>query len=734
MPHLRTHVFISSGVLACVWICTPGLMAQEAPPTRIADLLATPRIEAAKRPAIRIRGVVSLVGEGLASTPKLPPVLLSFCIEDESAGIWVVVAQARRENLWTGDQDALLALHEGSEIEMEGVLDEGAFAPVIVPRTLRVLGEKALPPARVVSLARLMSGAEDVRRVQVSGVVQSIADEGGTRWLLKVETGLGHFLCRLPKTADFAPARLLDAEVQMTGLAAVSRNWRAEFVCPRLVISHEKDVVILKAAPADPFAARKVPLNELDSFSPEGRPLHRRRIEGVVTFHQPGSYLFLQEGKSAVRVESSVAESLTPGDRVEATGFIDTSRHVAGLSGALIRCRAGGPPPEAVPIRMREIAADFREMKAGRPARLPGCDGLLVSVTGRLLSVQGPSLDGEVRLELECEDSVTTAFLRGRVDELIPGTELRATGVASVQYAPEVQTANFAQPTRLDLLLRDQSDITILRAASWWTPQRTTAALFGLLAISGAALVWAVALRRTVAKQTHQLALEMRGRRDAAVEFQAALRERSRLAANLHDTVLQTMTGIAYQIEACESESLPGPQRTANHLETARRMVQRGQEDLRNAVWALRALPVKEGTFTEAVRSVARQISAGHEVDITVEDAHELPALADFIAGNLLLIVQEAVHNALKHAAPKHVRIILDAPAGGGRLSLLVEDDGAGFVPGSQPGTSAGHFGLVGMRERAERLDGTLRVESQPAAGTRVRVEVPLHPFDHELA
>jgi hypothetical protein len=53
------------------------------------------------------------------------------------------------------------------------------------------------------------------------------------------------------------------------------------------------------------------------------------------------------------------------------------------------------------------------------------------------------------------------------------------------------------------------------------------------------------------------LAQEMRGRRDAAVEFQAALRERSRLAANLHDTVLQTMTGIAYQIEACEAESIP---------------------------------------------------------------------------------------------------------------------------------------------------------------------------------
>jgi signal transduction histidine kinase len=236
-----------------------------------------------------------------------------------------------------------------------------------------------------------------------------------------------------------------------------------------------------------------------------------------------------------------------------------------------------------------------------------------------------------------------------------------------------------------------------------------------------------------VARQTQQLAQEMRGRRDAAVEFQAALRERSRLAANLHDTVLQTMTGIAYQIEACETESLPPDERTANHLETARRMVQRGQEDLRNSVWALRALPMKERTFTEAVHSVAQQISAGHDVQITVEHTNELPALADFIAGNLLLIAQEAVHNAIKHAKPKRIRITLAAVENGERFSLLVEDDGGGFVPGSQPGAGAGHFGMEGMRERAERLGGTLDLQSEPGAGTRVRVEVPLRSFDHAL-
>ena len=112
-----------------------------------------------------------------------------------------------------------------------------------------------------------MNGGEDVRRIVVTGVVQDIADENRQRWLLKVETGLGHFLARLPKMEAFEPKRLLDAEVQMTGLAAVSRNARAEFICPRLIVSHEEDLVIVKAPPVNPFNSEIVPLNAVDGFS-----------------------------------------------------------------------------------------------------------------------------------------------------------------------------------------------------------------------------------------------------------------------------------------------------------------------------------------------------------------------------------------------------------------------------------------------------------------------------------
>ncbi len=710
------------------------IIAQDKPLSRIAVLMSTPRLEAAKRPSVRVRAIVSLIGEGLAGAEKKKEqVLSSFCIEDASGGIWVSVAQAIRDKIWLESENLLLELKEGTELELEGVLDEGAFAPVILPRSLRIVGQQALPPVKEVPLSQLMKGAADVQRVQVSGIVQSIADEAGRRWLLKVETGLGHFLARLPKTTAFEPARLLDAEVRMNGVAAVSRNWRSEFVCPRLIISREEDVVILTAAPQNPFAAQKVSLDALDAFSPQGRPLHRRCIEGLVTYSDLGNFLFIQSGTRAVRVVTVNTETCTLGDHIEASGFIDTSREVAGLSGALIRKLGVGALPMAMPMSLSLIKSNFGLMRDGRKARIPGCDGLLVSVQGKLLNVQRPMSDGIQRLEVDCGDAVTTLFTRDILDDLQIGTELHAAGIAAVQYAPAGQTANFAEPMRLDVLLRDRSDVKILKSPSWWTLQRTVFALAGVAMLALVALVWAALLRRTVGVQTRLLAQEMRGRRDAAVEFQAALRERSRLAANLHDTVLQTMTGIAYQIEACEAESIPEAERSANHLETARRMVQRGQEDLRNSVWALRALPMKERTFSEAVRSVAKQVSAGHNVEIIVEPINELPELADFIAGNLLLIVQEAVHNALKHAKPTHIHITLTASADAGTFVIHVQDNGNGFVMGSQPGVNSGHFGLDGMKERAERLGGTLALKSAPGSGTTLHVEVPLRSFDHDL-
>ena len=91
---------------------------------------------------------------------------------------------------------------------------------------------------------------------------------------------------------------------------------------------------------------------------------------------------------------------------------------------------------------------------------------------------------------------------------------------------------------------------------------------------------------------------------------------------------------------------------------------------------------------------------------------------------NLLRIAQEAVTNTVKHAHAKEVRIRLDLEPS--RLSMVVADDGNGFEQTEAFSEIGGHFGLLGMRERAERLGGELHLASQPGQGTKVEVTVPL--------
>lgn len=698
------------------------------PLTRIAEVRVLPREEAARALPVRVRGVVTWQGRRDYLT-----------VQDESAGIWVNFGEARQRRLWAGDEAALAQIREGLEVELEGVSDSGGYAPVILPRALRILGEKSLPPARPMLPDRFFNGAEAGQRIEVRGVVLGLQPLG-SGWTLRVDTNSGVFSAEISGAALADPESLVDAEVRFRGVAASSFNTRGELTSVRVLISRAEDIAIDKSAPASPFAVPLVALDQLQPFRPEPALPHRVRIEGTVTFALPGQFLILQQGDCAVRVETRASHTLRAGDRAEAVGFVDLTRHVGMLGEAKVRRIGAGPVPDPVTIRPEEILAlNTAALETGQAARPHDFDGHLVRFRARLLAVQSAadSRRGWRQLLLEQGSIILGAILHegdpAPLDALRPDCEVEVTGLVQLEYAPKVGARQLFQPARLDVLLREAGDVVVVRAPSWWTAQRLQGVFaVGLLALGGA-LLWAWQLRRQVQRKTQQLTAEMRARRDAAIEFQATLRERNRLAANLHDTLLQTLSGLIYQLEACEVESLPLAERKANHLETARRMVTRGQDDLRGTVWALRVLPLKGRTLTDAMRALAQQVSEGHGVNITVSGETQHPHLSEFVAGNLLLVAQEAMYNAAKHAHPSRVTVEIAADAEGERVRLVVRDDGVGFnlVPGALP--KAGHFGLPGMRERVERLGGSLRIETAPGGGTAVHVEVPLRSFDEDL-
>jgi signal transduction histidine kinase/ligand-binding sensor domain-containing protein len=206
--------------------------------------------------------------------------------------------------------------------------------------------------------------------------------------------------------------------------------------------------------------------------------------------------------------------------------------------------------------------------------------------------------------------------------------------------------------------------------------------------------------------------------------YAAVLEERARLAREIHDTLAQGFVGISSQLDAV-AMCMPQDQGPARKfLDLARKMSRHSLTEARRAVMDLRASVLEGQDLAAALESGTRMWTAGSGVDVKVDVSGPQPALPEEMEQHLLRIAQEAVTNVVKHAGADQIHINLRSEER--RLKLRISDNGRGFDGGGAFATSDGHFGLLGMRERAERLGGELRLESHPGEGTEVEVTAPL--------
>jgi signal transduction histidine kinase len=249
--------------------------------------------------------------------------------------------------------------------------------------------------------------------------------------------------------------------------------------------------------------------------------------------------------------------------------------------------------------------------------------------------------------------------------------------------------------------------------ASWsveMLPQFWETAWFRLLCVIAlAAAAWAA----------YQLRLQQIRSRFALV-----LEERARLAREIHDTLAQGFVGISSQLDAVAQSMPEGETPARSYLELARRMARHSLTEARRSVMDLRASVLEGQDLIQAIESGTRQLTAGTGVEVSVEVSGPVKQLPGEMEQHLLRIAQEAVTNVLKHAQASRIRVKLQLEAR--RLFLRIIDNGRGFDQQDAFATRGGHFGLLGMRERAERLGGELKLASQPGKGTEVEVTVPL--------
>ncbi|MFC4501951.1 MULTISPECIES: sensor histidine kinase [Streptomyces] len=205
--------------------------------------------------------------------------------------------------------------------------------------------------------------------------------------------------------------------------------------------------------------------------------------------------------------------------------------------------------------------------------------------------------------------------------------------------------------------------------------------------------------------------------------------ERRRLAAEIHDTIAQGLTGIIAQLQVVASA--PDLTIARTHLERASALARHSLGEARRSVHNLAPVALAQDGLPEALKKTVAEWGerTGTRADFTVTGT--AGQLHDEVAATLVRIVQEALSNAARHAHAARVGVTLSYM--GDQVVLDIRDDGRGFDPAAaRPRTRAGGFGLDGMRARAERVAGSLAVESEPGHGTAISARVPLVGDDHD--
>jgi signal transduction histidine kinase len=292
----------------------------------------------------------------------------------------------------------------------------------------------------------------------------------------------------------------------------------------------------------------------------------------------------------------------------------------------------------------------------------------------------------------------------------------------------------------------------LLAKPSWFTPRRLLVGLGIVLVIAVVAVIWTVMVSRRnavlrelirekeyaqeelqqahdflderVKERTAQLKFQITARKESELQFKAVLSERTRLAQELHDTLEQTLTGVALQLDTTSKLFQARPETASHHLALARDFVAQGQKDVHRSVWNLRSRALEEFDLPSAMLASSKQLTNGADIRFEVTARGRVRPLPETIEENLLRIAQEAMTNIIKHSQATTAEIELDY--GPKNIVLRIKDNGCGFDQRQCAGPTNGHFGLLGITERAKRLGAELSLHSEPGAGTLLVLQVAL--------
>ena len=214
--------------------------------------------------------------------------------------------------------------------------------------------------------------------------------------------------------------------------------------------------------------------------------------------------------------------------------------------------------------------------------------------------------------------------------------------------------------------------------------------------------------------------LRLRGVRK---EFALLIGERARLSREIHDTLLQSLVGVALQCDALATDvDARSPARP--RFVRLRKDIEEHIREARQAIWDLRSPKLQRADLPTALADAGERATAGLAIQFSMVILGIARRAAPRVTEQLLRIGQEAVLNAVRHAQPTSIRVTLRYEAS--LVHLTVADDGRGFDPSEVHGRGEAHYGLASMKERAESMGASFTIASAPRDGTQIHVAAPL--------
>jgi signal transduction histidine kinase len=600
----------------------------------------------------------------------------------------------------------------GQLVEVEGVTGAGEYAPIVRLRSIKVVGNAELPPAKPVSPEQLLSGSEDSQFVEVVGTVRAVQfEEESGYFLVDLVMGGERFTTYVQQLPTTNLQELVESVVRVRGVCSSLFNRQRQLFGFRLLVPRESGLKIESPAAANPFDIPTQEITSLLRFTAQGAFGRRVKVAGTVVYQEPGTALFIQDEKEGLYCQTRQRAVLQAGDRVEVLGFPAKGEYTPVLQDATYRKMGTGVVPEPVAINLDEALAGTHDCQ-------------LVRITGKLL--EHTQRGREQFIVLEKEGFIFYAYFameEGGVgfSPTQIGSEVAVTGICLIERGSSWRAGEAWRAKAFRILLQSPKDVTILRSPPWLNVRRVLwmAGVLGLIALASSS--WVAILHRQVAERTRQLETQI-VERQRAERRREIEQERARVAHDLHDDLGAGLTEVNMLSSLVKSPATSAAEKNRyldRLTETARVMV----TSLDEIVWAVNPRNDTVASLASYFGSYALRLLDLASIPCGLDVAEELPdrPLDPKFRQELFFAFKEALNNVVRHAGATQVWLRISVQ--NDQLVVVVADNGNGLNSREQP---AGADGIANMEERMKSLGGSCGISSESQKGTTVRFQAPL--------